>query len=138
MQISLTPDTTLAQLSDQLSSKFHNLKLVFFTKPHERYKGSNAKFIISDRDTLLKDCSNVVSQNSTIELDGKMKTYELEELLEVKFELHVQVFRKTATTWIETSTTDGRTLDEQNHQAEAEAYYNATLQDEHLDYREQD
>ncbi|MFZ4543828.1 MAG: hypothetical protein ACOYOA_07245 [Saprospiraceae bacterium] len=137
MKLVLSPDITLDQLSHQLTEKFHQLKLVFFTKGHERFKGTNAKFIITDRSTLLKDCSNVVKEEELL-LIPTMKTYELEEALENRYGLFVQVFRLTTRQWIETSTTDARTLEEQNHQAEVEVFYGSTLQDEHIDYRDQD
>lgn len=133
----LSPTMTLAHVSEQLSEKYHNLKLVFFTKSHERFKGNNVKDMITDKALLLRDCCNIAEETS-IAIHGLMKTYELEELFESNFGLHVQVFRKTNSGWIETSTTDSRTLHDQNYQAEAEVFYDATYQNEHIDYREQD
>jgi hypothetical protein len=137
MKLVLSPDISLEQLSQQLTEKFHQLKLVFFAKGHDRFKGTNAKFIISDRATLLKDCSTV-HKGEELLLDPQMKTYELEEALEQRFGLHAQVFRLATRQWIETSTTDNRTLEDQNHQAEVEVFYGSTLQNEHIDYRDQD
>lgn len=138
MNLVLSPETTLAHVSEQLTEQYHNLKLVFFTKSHERFKGNYVKDMITDKASLLKDyCS--ITEEAIIPIEGMMKTYELEELFEERFGLHVQVFRKTNNnSWIETSTTDSRTLHDQNYQAEAEVFYDATYQNEHIDYREQD
>lgn len=137
MKLLLAPEISLEQLSHQLTEKFHQLKLVFFTKGHDRFKGTNAKFIISDRETLLKDCCDITHQEELV-LSPNMKTFELEDALEKRFGLHAQVFRLATRQWIETSTTDNRTLEEQNHQAEVEVFYGSTLQNEHIDYRDQD
>ena len=41
---------------------------------------------------------------------------ELEEIFETNFGLHVQIFRKSGKIWLETSTTDGWTLNQQNEE----------------------
>jgi hypothetical protein len=137
MKLILSPDISLEQLSHQLTEKFHQLKLVFFTKGHDRFKGTNAKFIINDREVLLKDCSDVHKEEE-LQLLPNMKTFELEDALEKRFGIHAQVFRKATRQWIETSTTDNRTLEEQNQQSEVEMFYGSTLQNEHIDYRDKD
>jgi hypothetical protein len=49
-----------------------------------------------------------------LQVVGTMKVHEFEKAMESTFGLHVQVFRKSGNVWLETSATDGWTLDEQN------------------------
>jgi hypothetical protein len=52
-------------------------------------------------------------------ITGDMKVYEAESLFMERFGLSVQVFRRSGTNWIQTTTTDNRTLNEQNEKAQA-------------------
>lgn len=53
MKIQVSKGKTIAQLQDEFSKIYPYLKIAFFTKPHKAYKGSPAKFLVSDRDVTL-------------------------------------------------------------------------------------
>ena len=61
----------------------------------------------------------------------------LETAFEVEYGLHMQVFRKSGRTWLETSVTDNLTLKEQQAKAVASENIHQEFVDP-MDYREQD
>jgi hypothetical protein len=137
MKLHFSPDTTIGQIQDEFQAFFPNLKLVFFTKPHEAYKGSPAKFLIMDRDKTLESVSTKVSKASELHMELEMPTWQLERLFENEYGLHLQVFRRSGNTWLETSVSDDLTLEEQEAKAESSLRHNFEFVDP-LDYREQD
>jgi hypothetical protein len=63
--------------------------------------------------------------------------WQLEKQFEEGFGLHVQVFRKSGRTWLETSVTDDLTLVEQQAKVAASESIHQEFVDP-MDYREQD
>jgi hypothetical protein len=137
MKLHFSPDTTIGQLQDEFQAFFPNLKLVFFSKAHEAYKGSPAKFLISDREKPLSAIAAKVSKPSELHMELEMPVWQLERLFENEYGLHLQVFRRSGNTWLETSVTDDLTLEEQETKAEASLRHNFEFVDP-MDYREQD
>jgi hypothetical protein len=136
MKIQVSKDKTIAQLQDEFSQTFPFLKLTFFTKPHKAYKGTPAKFLVSDRDVTLGSLEKK-PHNGDLYLEPEMPTWQVERLFEEEFGLHVQVFRKSGNTWLETSVTDDLTLEEQNVKGKSSERHNFEFVDP-IDYREQD
>ena len=136
MKIQVSKDKTIAQLQDAFSQTFPFLKLAFFTKPHKAYKGSPAKFLVSDRDVTLGSLEKK-PHSGDLYIEPEMPTWQVERLFEEEFGLHVQVFRKSGNTWLETSVTDDLTLEEQNVKGKSSERHNFEFVDP-LDYREQD
>jgi hypothetical protein len=136
MKIHVLKDKTIAQIQDEFAQEFPYLKLVFFTKPHKAYKGSPAKFLIADRDVTLSSMEKQ-PRSGDLYIEANMPTWQLERLFEEEFGLHVQVFRKSGNTWLETSVTDDLTLEEQNEKGKASERHHFEFVDP-LDYREQD
>jgi hypothetical protein len=64
-----------------------------------------------------------------------MKVSELEELFEEVFGLSVQVFRKSGESWLQTTTTDSWTLNQQN--LKGKEMSSPVESDEQQDYHEQ-
>ncbi|MBP6812944.1 MAG: hypothetical protein KA138_15555 [Saprospiraceae bacterium] len=137
MQLNIASDKTMGQVQDEFTSFFPNLKLVFFTKAHDAYKGSPAKFLISGHDTLLSTMSARVPASAVLLMELEMPVWQFERLFENEYGLHVQVFRRSGNTWLETSVSDDLTLEEQEAKAEASLVKNFEIVDP-LDYRDQD
>ncbi|MBU6339895.1 MAG: hypothetical protein KGS48_00250 [Bacteroidetes bacterium] len=136
MKIDLNIERTIAEVQREFSQQFPALSLRFFTKKHEAYKGSPAKFMINDpSQKLIQIEKNPHSGNLYIEDD--MPTWQVERLFEEAFGLHVQVFRKSGNTWLETSVTDDLTLDAQNTKGLQSLRHHFDHVDP-MDYREQD
>ncbi|MCB0573835.1 MAG: hypothetical protein KDC61_04630 [Saprospiraceae bacterium] len=136
MKIHISTDKTIAKLQEEFSARYPYLKLVFFSKPHKAYKGSHAKFLIADGDKTLGSMEKQ-PKSGDLYIEANMPTWQLERLFEQEFGLHVQVFRKSGNTWLETSVTDDLTLEEQNVKGKASERHHFEFIDP-LDYREQD
>lgn len=136
MKIQVLKDKTIGQFQDEFSKVYPYLKLAFFTKPHKAYKGSPAKFLVSDRDMTLGSLEKK-PHSGDLYIEPEMPTWQVERLFEEEFGLHVQVFRKSGNTWLETSVTDDLTLEEQNVKGKFSERQNFEFVDP-LDYREQD
>ena len=137
MKLHISSDVTIGQLQDEFMACFPNLKLVFFSKPHGAYKGSPAKFIITDRETLLSAVSSKVPASAELHMELEMPVWQLERLFENEYGLHLQVFRRSGNTWLETSVTDDLTLEEQEAKAETSLRHHFEFVDP-MDYREQE
>ena len=136
MKIHISPDKTIGQVQDEFMGYFPNLKLVFFSKPHHAYKGSAAKFLIQDRDTLLSTLSPDLKPGFIL-IEPETVVWQLERIFETEYSLHVQLFRKSGRTWLETSVTDDLTLEQQQAKAAASEQVHQEFIDP-MDYREQD
>lgn len=137
MKLKISPDLTIGQIQAEFATFFPNLKPVFFTKPHNAYKGSPAKFIVSERETRLSTLSSKVPENAVLQLELDMSVWELEQHFENEYGLHMQVFRRSGNTWLETSVTDNLSLEQQEKKAEDSLNHRFEFVDP-LDYREKD
>lgn len=70
-------------------------------------------------------------------LEPELTVWQVERLFEQEYALHVQVFRKSGSTWLETSVTDDLTLEQQQAKAVASEHVQPEFV-EPMDYREQD
>ncbi|MBP6812117.1 MAG: hypothetical protein KA138_11390 [Saprospiraceae bacterium] len=135
MKLNISSDRTIGILQTEFSESFPGLKIVFFSKPHHAFKGSAAKFLVQEKEMLLKQLSpNIKSGDLLIEPTTTVK--QLEQLFENEYALHVQVFRKSGRTWLETSVTDDLTLEEQQVKAANSENVHQEFVDP-MDYREQ-
>ncbi|MBL7807295.1 MAG: hypothetical protein JNN28_05760 [Saprospiraceae bacterium] len=136
MQLDITPDKTIGALQTAFSETFAGLKIAFFSKPHGEHKGSAAKFLIQDKNMSLAQLSPDI-KSGAIQVFPELVVWQLEKQFEEGFGLHVQVFRKSGRTWLETSVSDNLTLAEQQAKAAASEYIHQEFVDP-MDYREQD
>jgi G3E family GTPase len=107
----ITPDTPIMQIKSAFTEKFPGLRIAFFKKSHEENEGSPKK------DLILEDV-NVADLNhrlvsTDIKWNKEMTVNEVEQYFEEVLGLHVQVFRLTGVNWLETTTTDKYTLEQQ-------------------------
>jgi len=136
MKIEVSKDKTIAEIQKEFSEFYPYLSLAFFTKQHEAYKGSPAKFLIQDRNQALGSIEKK-PHSGILFLEEEMPTWQVERLFEEEFGLHVQVFRKSGNTWLETSVSDDLTLEEQNIKGQQSQRHHFDYLDP-TDYREQD
>jgi hypothetical protein len=136
MDLYLSPDKTIGALQTEFSEAFEGLKIVFFSKPHAEHKGSAAKFLIQNREMLMNELVPDL-KTGTIPLGPETVVWDLEKAFETQFGLHVQLFRKSGRTWLETSVTDNLTLAEQQAKARASENIHQEFVDP-LDYRDHD
>lgn len=112
MKIEVKENITINDLQQSFEEKFLYLKLMFFKKPHLAKEGSSKKDVLNGSTKL----NNLINKNGDVTFDENTTVNELEDLFKEKFGLNVQVFRKSGTSWIETTVTDNWTLKKQNEQ----------------------
>ncbi len=97
------------------------LKIEFFNKPHRADEPSAKKDLLNNS---LKVSEVSKSPAGEISITGKSKVNEIEQALRKEFALYAQVFRKSGKVWLQTTTTDEWTLDQQQQAArESETQY---------------
>lgn len=111
MKISIN-NKTISQVQQEFNQAFPFLRVEFFKEGHNENQGSKIESLINKPNQII---SNSVSQD-IIDISGEMTVFELESLFKAKFNLNVQVFRKSGNSWLETTFTDGWTLNKQNQE----------------------
>ena len=103
---------SIAQLKEKFNEMFKGLKMEFYKVKHSENKASSLEDQY-DENTLLKSVSEK-DINGHILIDLKMTVADLEKSFEEQFGFHVQVFRRSNDIWLQTSSTDYWTLEDQN------------------------
>ncbi|MBL7828870.1 MAG: hypothetical protein JNJ57_19705 [Saprospiraceae bacterium] len=137
MKLHISSDRTIGQIQDEFAAEYPNLKLVFFSKAHKAYKGSPAKYLISDRETTIGSMLQGKEVHAELFVEPEMPVWQLERLFELEYHLHIQVFRRSGNTWLETSVTDDLSLEDQEVKGKDSLRHQYQFVDP-LDYKEQD
>jgi hypothetical protein len=112
-------DASLRDIKAAFRTCYPFLKIEFFQRPHVDTAGSPRREMYSDK-LSIRD-TREARNDGVIKLHGDLTVSGLEAEFRDRFDLHVQVFRKSGRLWLETSVTDHWTLSQQNqHGAEAE------------------
>jgi len=104
--------STIQDIFDQFQTEFPYLKLEVYKKAHEEHHGSKLEDMI-DHSTPLKKLWPEI-HNLTFQIDEKMAVSSFEQMISDKLNLHIQVFRKSNTIWLQTTATDHWSLEKQN------------------------
>ena len=139
MTLSIRPSDHISDVQNAFAAAYPHLKLQFFSKAHGESKGSFAKFLIHDRNTLL-GVLNPNLQAGEVNISSETVTWALEKFFEENFHLHVQVFRQSGSIWLETSVSDHLSLAEQEMKgAKSTQNPESTASEAEVkDYREQE
>jgi hypothetical protein len=116
MIIEIKDQQQIAAIQREFNEAFPYLKLEFFSKPHKQGFAS-AKILLKNNSLTLGECRNI-HNSGTIIIEPFMTVVDLEQRFGDVYGLGVQVFRKSGKVWLETTVTDGWTLEEQNRQGE--------------------
>ena len=116
MELAIKNEKKIAEIQKEFNDLFPYLKLEFYSKPHHSGVRSNLKFILSATKTI-SECRTIHEMEELI-IRPSMTVNELEQGLGIHFGIGVQVFRKSGKVWLETTFTDGWTLEMQNSQGE--------------------
>jgi hypothetical protein len=117
MKITINDNRKIFAIEEEFSKLFPYLKLEFFSKPHEPGGASSRKPIRNESKTL-GEC-RTVHTNGTLTITPHLTVSDLENSFRDVYGLGVHVLRKSGKSWLETSMTEGWTLEEQNKQGEA-------------------
>ena len=109
---------TIEIVQKQFNEVFPFLKIEFFKEKHHKGIGTEKKNMYVNKNEYLFIIAHQ-DKSGQIQLGGNLTVQKLEELFENNFGLHVQIFRKSGKIWLETSTTDGWTLEQQNEEGKS-------------------
>ena len=116
MNIILKDNKHISAIQEEFHAAFPFLKIEFFARSHKPGKAS-AKSLMKSGDKTLGECR--LLHEGQLSITPSMTVTDLEQQFREMYGLNVQVFRKSGQVWLETSVTDGWTLDMQNQQGEA-------------------
>ena len=116
MKITINDHRKISAIQEDFSSMFPFLKLEFFAKPHNVNSASSKKMMKHNGKTL-GEC-RIIHTKGFLTLTPNMTVADLEQSFRDVYGLSVQIFRKSGNVWLETTVTDGWTLEEQNRQGE--------------------
>lgn len=117
MNILISDNRNLQQLQQQFSENFPYLKLEFFTRQNRTGQGPARKLIKTQGQTI-GQC-RTINNKRQVSISATMTVAELEQQFRENYGLNVQVLRKSGKVWLETTVTNGWTLDQQNKQGES-------------------
>lgn len=106
---------TVGDLKDSFIRIYPYLNLKVYRRFHDHSEGSPKSEEIEDV-TLLGDV-NTKLKSGEIVISDSLTVDRLEMVFRNKFGLSVQIFRKSGDLWLQTTTTDGWTLERQNSRA---------------------
>ena len=107
---------SIKEIKEEFNKKFNLLKLEFFSSNHEVGEANKSSEIL-DENLLLKEI-RTIHKEGDLSIDGHQKVSTLEQNFSEMYGVNVQVLRKSGKIWLQTTTTDGWTLAEQQREAE--------------------
>ena len=106
----------IKDLQQTFNNKFPYLKIEFYQKPHSSEKGSPKDEKLDGSLTIA--LARTKHNTGDLSIHGKQKISTLEQAFQDQYGLSVQVFRKSANLWLQTTKTDHWTLTEANQKGE--------------------
>lgn len=116
MEIKINDQLTIEEIQKRFSEHFPFLNLEFYSRMHEPGEGSAERVKLGKSLTI--GAARTLENAGEISIRGNQKVSTLEQSFHEHYGLNVQVFRKSANVWIQTTTTDDWTLSEQNKKGE--------------------
>lgn len=113
----INSDDTISAIRKAFNDVFPFLQIEFFSEPYH-IEGTFLVKNIQHYNKTLNDCRIVRTKNQ-VTVSPEMTVFDLDQLFRENYGLGVQVFRKSGKAWLETTVTEGWTLEEQNRQGEA-------------------
>ena len=106
----LTKKSTVQDIFDQFNAQFPYLHLEFYD--HENGIDQTQSHQVSHQ-TLLEDLNPELIDTAFVVIP-EMTVSDFEKMMKDKYQLHIQVFRRSSDIWLQTSATDHWTLEKQN------------------------
>lgn len=108
----ISSSATVQDIFNQFTDVFPYLKLEFYHHAHIENMGSSISDQVS-HNTPLNQLNPSLS-DMEIDINPEMTVADFEKMMLETFKFNVQVFRKSAEIWLQTSATDHWTLEKQN------------------------
>lgn len=112
----ISDEKTLRQVKQEFQEKFRWLKLEFYNQSHKPGEGSAVEAHLDDGLTIGE--VREIQTEGELSIHGNLKVSSLEQSLREQYGLNVQVFRRSGEVWLQTTSTDDWTLNEQNQKGE--------------------
>ena len=106
----------LKDIQEQFNAKFPYLKIEFYKNPHAKGGGSPIREQLSPN--LVLSEVRIIHAEGELSIHANQKISTLEQAFLDQYGLSVQVFRRSANLWLQTSKTDHWTLKEANIKGE--------------------
>ena len=137
MEINVNSSSTLSQIQEAFKAHYPYLKLAFFKITEGGPQEFNKAHLLTDQSATLESLGNASAQGA-ISINGHLKVSTLEQHFMEQFGIPVQVFRKSGSAWLQTSTSDNETLVQQNAKGQMASTANSEHGDTDYDlYHEQ-
>jgi hypothetical protein len=119
----ITDSKTLMEVKREFRQMFPSLKIEFYASQHKAGEGSPAKEQLNS-ELPIGEARDKHTEGD-FKISGDLKVGAFEEAIYKKYGLSVQVFRKSGNLWMQTTSTDHWTLDEQNRKGgSSELHFN--------------
>jgi hypothetical protein len=115
--MTITDDKMLREIQRDFNGKFPYLKIEFYSGSHGQGEGSPVETRLNPELTLAE--VRKIHNEGDMNIDGHLKVGTFESNFLEKYGLNVQVFRKSGNLWMQTTSTDGWTLSQQNRKGGA-------------------
>ena len=117
MKITINDKRKIFAIQEEFNSVFPYLKLEFHAKSHKQ-GGASSKKTVKGGNITLGDCRTEHNKGK-ITIIPEMTVADLDQRFRDVYGLEARVLRKSGKLWLETTVTEGWTLEEQNKQGEA-------------------
>ncbi|MCC6571503.1 MAG: hypothetical protein IT274_07765 [Chitinophagales bacterium] len=135
MNISIQPDRLLVDIQKDFQALFPFLKVEFYKDTHLSGEGTAGKERLDPHVAVGELSAHTLSFSWHVSPESTVS--ELESSFQEKTGIGLQIFRKSGNNWLQTTTTDYKTLAEQNARGE-EMSHKTDLTEEPEDYHEQE
>ena len=112
MTLTIDGTRTIGEMQQDFNAAYPYLKIEFFKSMNGRSGQPSIKNMLS-HSLKIKEARRQ-QHDGSLELSDMMKVGDLEKIFREQYGLNVQVFRKSANVWLETTMTDTWTLKQQN------------------------
>lgn len=116
VKLAIEDGKKIQSIQQEFNSLFPYLKIEFFSFSN-RGSETNGRRLMKSSLTTIGECRNI-HNSGVVYITPDMTVSDLESLFFNTFGLTTQIFRKSGKVWLETTVTDGWTLEKQNHQGE--------------------
>ena len=131
MKLRIAPNRLISDVQKDFNTAFPFLKIEFFQKrmPQPAYTFQE----MLPRNRRIAEGQTAVTDGD-IEISSTMTVRDLEKMFKDQFSLGVQVFRRSGNLWLETTMTDGWTLELQNQHGKEISTINKKDSSQESDY----
>lgn len=103
------------EIQAEFNAKFPNLKIEFYKVQHHTGEGTSEKSKLDNNLTIGE--IRTIHTSGDLSINGHQKVSTLENNFLTDYGLNIQVFRKSGSLWLQTTSTDNWTLSDQNERS---------------------